>query len=433
MKMHEFQSEIRHTISGSRVLLVTATYPYGPGESFLAAELEGIAPHLESIEIVPSYQAPGQVRPLRHATINLQYADRRWGDKRKSDVLKSALGGAFRYTWRRDLAHILACPYRIENMKELARALYRARMFETFLRERIAAGGGPDIVYFYWMVPEIMGAIALRNAGGGDFRIVTRAHRTDLYAFERRGRYFGLRASIVEGIDAVYCISGHGQSYLQDRFASLSGKCHLARLGVPEPGFLNRQAGDGELSIVSCSFVSEVKRIGLLIDAIDRLLARASGLRVKWTHIGDGPLYEQVRARAADLLQGRMEIAFTGHLDIGRIMRLYRDTCFDVFINVSRSEGLPVSLMEAASVGLPLIATDVGGSSEIAGPETGILLPSDPDADTVAGALLRFSDKQWAQGLRARSRACWEEKFDARKNHHAFAKALLEMTGRGNR
>jgi glycosyltransferase involved in cell wall biosynthesis len=37
----------------------------------------------------------------------------------------------------------------------------------------------------------------------------------------------------------------------------------------------------------------------------------------------------------------------------------------DIFVNPSYSEGLPTSVMEAASVGLPIIATDVGGTNEI--------------------------------------------------------------------
>ena len=47
------------------------------------------------------------------------------------------------------------------------------------------------------------------------------------------------------------------------------------------------------------------------------------------------------------------------------VYKYYNEHCADLFINVSSSEGLPVSIMEAISFGIPVIATDVGGTGEI--------------------------------------------------------------------
>ena len=429
MKIRDFQpSSQGETATTKRLLLITATYPYGPGESFLVAELEHLAPHFGAIELVPSYCVGEQKRYVDCATVNLDYAHSRWGKGRKLNVFKSAIIGVLRYKWRKDLMYIATHPHKFENLKELLRALYRAHMFESFLKERIARQPmSPDMVYFYWMVPEVMGAISLCAAGAKKFKVVARAHGSDLYEFTRPGKYFGLRESIAHSVDAVYCISDHGRAYLRDRDASLSGKCHIAKLGVSYPGFKNRQPGTDILSIVSCSFVSAVKRIDLLIDALGWLLDEKPGVKVQWTHIGNGVLFDRMRQYAAEKLQGRAHVVFTGYLSGDQILQLYRTQCFDVFINVSSSEGLPVSLMEAASVGMPLVATDVGGSSEIVGQRNGILLAPDPDAEAIARALLRFADKEWAAGLRENSYLCWRENFDANKNHDTFAQALLKM------
>ena len=48
---------------------------------------------------------------------------------------------------------------------------------------------------------------------------------------------------------------------------------------------------------------------------------------------------------------------------------------FDLFVNMSLSEGIPVSIMEAISFGIPIIATNVGGNAEIVNDETGVLIP----------------------------------------------------------
>lgn len=52
---------------------------------------------------------------------------------------------------------------------------------------------------------------------------------------------------------------------------------------------------------------------------------------------------------------------------------------FDLFVNMSLSEGIPVSIMEAISFGIPIIATNVGGNAEIVNDETGVLIPVNID------------------------------------------------------
>jgi glycosyltransferase involved in cell wall biosynthesis len=201
----------------------------------------------------------------------------------------------------------------------------------------------------------------------------------------------------------------------------------MARLGVVDPGFLNIQPDKESLSIVSCSFVKDVKRIELIIDAIDYILNTHPLVKIKWTHIGDGELYDEIRNYAVKKLNTRANVVFTGYLTESEIMNLYKNESFDVFINVSSSEGLPVTLMEASSVGLPLIATDVGGSKEIVNFENGILIHADSSVETIASSLLRFQDKNWASELRKKSKLYWNEKFNAEINHNIFVMKLVNI------
>ena len=54
-----------------------------------------------------------------------------------------------------------------------------------------------------------------------------------------------------------------------------------------------------------------------------------------------------------------------GNVNNNQVIDFYRTNPPHVFINVSSSEGVPVSIMEAISFGIPIIATDVGGNPEI--------------------------------------------------------------------
>jgi colanic acid/amylovoran biosynthesis glycosyltransferase len=106
---------------------------------------------------------------------------------------------------------------------------------------------------------------------------------------------------------------------------------------------------------------------------------------------------------------------------------MYRAQRFDVIANVSDSEGIPVSLMEASAAGIPMVATDVGGNGEIVNVGNGVLIPADCDGATIGAALLRFKDRAAAAAWRNAARADWERHFNAHTNYHRFGRALQQV------
>ena len=108
-----------------------------------------------------------------------------------------------------------------------------------------------------------------------------------------------------------------------------------------------------------------MKRLELLIEALGMLAAEHPELHVVWNHLGDGPLRELAEAAATSALAGRMEFTFRGQLTNSAVLDFYRRNPVDVFANVSASEGVPVSIMEAQACGIPVVATAVGGTPEI--------------------------------------------------------------------
>lgn len=413
-------------MKSKKLMIVTTAYPYGKGESFLQPELEQISKYFDEIELVPCWFPDGGTPRRTDHPVNLDYAARRWGPARAVRVLWAFAGALVAHQWFNEFSWILRHKHRYENLKELARALYRAKLFESFLRTRTGRNQ-VDLIYFYWMVPEIMGAIAFRQNCQPGLKIVSRVHGGDLYRDQRRGAYIGLRGPTVRDIDGIFCISDHGKAYLEESYPFLAATVRTARLGVNDPGARNVQPSDDPLSIITCSFVVPEKRLHLIVDAIEHLLCVSPWRKIKWTHVGDGQLYDELRASASARLGTRAQVIFKGYLSYPQVMELYRDEQFDVFINVSDSEGIPVSLMEASSFGIPMIATNVGGNKEIVNAENGVLMSANPDIETLAATLLRFGDRPASVPFRHRARILWEEKYNAAINHDRFGKALLEV------
>ncbi|WP_243669706.1 glycosyltransferase [Methanoculleus chikugoensis] len=108
-------------------------------------------------------------------------------------------------------------------------------------------------------------------------------------------------------------------------------------------------------------------------------------------------------------LPGNVSHRFTGYLDNAAVLEHYRQSPIDVFINVSESEGIPVSIMEAESCGIPVIATAVGGIPEIVSDATGILLPEHPAPRDIAKAVVRIAaDPGGTRAIRSACRENWE-------------------------
>ena len=168
-----------------------------------------------------------------------------------------------------------------------------------------------------------------------------------------------------------------------------------------------------------------MKHVGLIADALAVL--DAEGRRVRWTHYGDGPELAGVRERCEGFSSVVAE--FPGSVPNAELLRIYALDRIDLFVNVSESEGLPISIMEACGVGTPVLATGVGGTGEIVHDGVnGRLLPTNPDPEGVAGAIAWFMDIPERDVLRMRhaSRRIWEERFRAAENVRQLVCLLKE-------
>ena len=103
----------------------------------------------------------------------------------------------------------------------------------------------------------------------------------------------------------------------------------------------------------------------------------------------------------------------------------YSNHSVDVFLNVSNSEGIPVSIMEAENCGIPIIATAVGGNPEIVSADCGVLLSANPTSHEIAEAL--FSTVQNPDThleLRKGAHNMWKQNFNVHTNSKEFIRMV---------
>jgi glycosyltransferase involved in cell wall biosynthesis len=106
-------------------------------------------------------------------------------------------------------------------------------------------------------------------------------------------------------------------------------------------------------------------------------------------------------------------VKFAGFLD--QQTKLHEASAADIFINTNRIDNMPVSIVEACALGLPVVSTEVGGIPDLlTDGETALLVPDD-DADAMAAAIARLlndnelSQKLSLNGRKLAERSSWEE------------------------
>ena len=144
--------------------------------------------------------------------------------------------------------------------------------------------------------------------------------------------------------------------------------------------------GADEGVVVFAGRLAYQKGLDVLLSAWANLLRNR---RARLLILGDGPLRARLEARARSLGLAA-SVIFAGYrTNVPAIVR----TC-DVFVLSSRFEGLPVAVAEAMAVGVPVVASAVGGVPEIVTPEvTGLLVPPE-DPHALSAALSRILDDE---------------------------------------
>lgn len=180
-----------------------------------------------------------------------------------------------------------------------------------------------------------------------------------------------------------------------------------------------------EFNLVSVGYLLPHKGIDLSIIAAKELI-KAGLLNFRWTIYGDGPLLNKL-LQLTQSLNLEENIKFAGRIDNKKLLIDYENFKFDVLIqnSVSRygiSEGIPVSIMEAMAYGIPVIASDCGGTKELVDGISGILIPQN-DSKRLASEIIKLlNDNVYLEKIGQNGR----EKVHREFNSKHIAKELIE-------
>lgn len=421
-----------------QLILMTDRYPFNNSEPFIENEIGIASTYFEQIYILPCglmvntdtcREVPDNVTIIPPACADDIYKSKpsmskkiRWGIQNLLFwYMKCLVTPLF---WSELIDLIKNKRGSIPRILKIFRTLAPALRNVKYYKKKLAGTHFTDVyVYSYWIEPTILFANKIIPSGKIK-KCICRTHRWDLYSEENPLNYLAFQRKIIEFVDKLYVISENGICYLKKKYPDLVRKMRISRLGTKNQGLNPKEQIDNILVVVSCSNIIPVKRVDLLIDSLSAL---DRGKKVKWIHFGTGQYEQKIKKYAKEKLSGKVIYDFRGQVSNTEIMQFYKENHVDIFINVSSSEGIPVSIMEAISFGIPVIATDVGGTSEIVSHESnGYLIAKDFEIDTLTEYIEKFrNDVIDTERIRKTSRLIWERKVFGDKNYNEFYENVI--------
>lgn len=406
------------------LILLTNGYPYGTWETYLETETQYYGKYFDHVYVISL-----QVRK-EHRSIKRMLPDSNF-DNFKVDYKPRwvYLLNSFRALWdlnfyKEVLKLIKENRFTIGRFIRLVvfvtRSHYEAAQALHYLGTSVIDESG--VLYSYRLEYQPYVAMLIQKKYPG-YRIIARGHGSDLFEWRNRDNYIPLRETILSHINKVYLIADDGKRYLENKYPLYAKKMEVSRLGTKEYGFPEIKRKKGYISIVSCSAVVAIKRIDLIVKA----LATIKDIEVVWTHFGDGPLIDQIKILCGHILPQNIHADFKGFVQNETVLQEYNSGSYQIFLNVSSSEGVPVSIMEVMSFGIPCIATDVGGTGEIiTDRKNGILLQADFSISELAEWIRKFADMNEFefQRYRLNAKGEWYDKYSAERNYESFCSEI---------
>ena len=196
----------------------------------------------------------------------------------------------------------------------------------------------------------------------------------------------------VERADAVICISDFCRSQLMSLVDEVHWtKLHVVRCGISTTRYARHASRNGSrgraINVLTVARLASVKGHAVLLDALAALAARGVDLELTW--IGDGPERAALERRAAQLHVAD-RVRMLGAVGQDDIRAEYERA--DIFCLPSFAEGLPVVLLEAMAMELPVVATQVMAVPELVEHGVSGLLVAPARPDLLADALKLLID-----------------------------------------
>ena len=372
-------------------------YPFGNKEPFFFEELEVYAKHFEKTVIYPWYRKENIEREF---SSNINIGSNLIQEKSLFEYLK-AFNVLFDYSVFKKNALNLKSVLSLAFSKKTVQAIHsQFNENETLF----FPWAGRYALIGYFLKKEIPSLKLIIRVNGSDFRDIS---------------FMKINEMLFNAADTIIAISDESKVFLEKNYKFDYDKILVNKLGIRIPISLSPLPKSSTKTIVSCSNLLPIKQIDLIAETLSKL-----NDSVKWIHFG-GP---NSKALQLELdykeMYPNLSVEMRGVISNPDILSFYEENEVDLFVNLSKSEGTPVSIMEAMSYGIPVLASNVGGISEMLDNNSHQLVEASPDQIVPIVNKIKYCIENYSRNQDFRHSMISNFKYSALKNYANLAEVL---------
>lgn len=405
------------------IVILTVTFPY-KGEYFLNDEVQYLSRYYDKVYIIPTSASKLDVESSNYKLpINCEVLEY----KASFPLLLKFLRCEFIF----ELVKNLKISHSKQSILKTFYRFFKSIFIASYISKKFKGNNYNQVLFYsYWLNANALGLILSKNHN----MIISRAHGSDIYHEASLGGFNSFQSYMIKKLDRLYTISNDGENYLKNLYPAFSDRISTRRLGVKvniAPSKIEELQTRPIDFLISCSRVDQNKRVHLILDIAVNLIE--SNIISEWIHFGSGPEFDNIEKKVNEKpLNIKSKISLKGYTEKSSIIDFYVNiqNKKNLFINLSISEGIPVSIMEAMSVGIPAIATNVGGTSEVVNELNGFLIDNASNSKsivaTTSSLILDFKNLNATDTYSYKKNAynMIKNNFSMHTNYNLFAKEL---------
>lgn len=413
-----------------KAIFFTSVFPFKTvGEAFFESELAGVAKEFDKVYVIACEMREQNPEIKKNLPDNVT-AFSLGIEKVKTSVLKGIFALPFRaFFWKEFLKILKEKHPFVQSVRSL---VYAGSMYLSickkfpYIKKNIELSKDDEVVFFgYWLSFISRAILSFKKyLGLKKSPVISRAHGSaDVMNIAEPKRFYPFQTYLLDKLDAVFAVSKGGCEHLR-KLCKTPDKVSSIYIGVQGPSEKPQREKE-PFVVMSCSNIIPLKKVRRVGSAVRRLIKKIPNIH--WVHFGDGPLRDELEREFADIAD---YITFYGYTPHDEVLSYLESGKASVFVSASATEGLPVSIIEAAAYGLPSVATDVGSTCEIAiSGVSGTLVKSDISSSELADEIYKYyqMDNEEYNEISRKAYELFCEEFDCNKNGLEFAKAILKF------
>ncbi len=407
-----------------KITVLTSTFPK-ISETFVLHHVTGMLDRQVDVRVIAWGSEEEAFSNAEIEGYDLRVRTHQFYRKKKFLQRLGGLPGLLRRNIRRDRYPVL------RSLNPLLFGRPAMNLKTPYLADAFAKVGRTDILHCHFGPNGVIGSYFKKL--GLCKRLVVTFHGYDVSRVLKKPRHVHKYDEIFEHADLILPVSDHWRKELINLGAP-ADRTIVHRMGINPDYFMyrERQPHDRPLRIATTARFTEKKGLDYAVKAVAKAVEKFPDLRVHYDMIGDGPMRPEVEELIAEHGLGD-RITLHGAITLDEVRVLLEKA--DVFLlpSVTASdgdkEGVPVSLMEAMAIGMPVISTWHSGIPElIEDGVSGCLVP-ERDVDALADRIGWMSENrgEWARMGRA-GRKKVEEEFNLERLHDQLVALYREIS-----